>query len=350
MSKPLRPTGYATWAAVGPTNVAEPDSNHKNTGWGISEIPPSSYFNFLQQRYDQWIQYLDTTGNDYGNGIDGSIVLDGVATGGWISGPSGNAYGQLRDAFGVRIAVSSGITYNTYGFKNYCTDTFMATGSAVIAANASSGQGNGAPAAVGIANTLGAGATGAVAGGTANVNGTGGYTALNAFGGAGGGGGAGLPSFNGGAGGGVVAPSAKAGLPNVYDAVSFGQLIAGGTVTLINGGGGGGSAGNTNNFAGGGGDAGGGVLAIAARNISVRSTQNLKALVGNGGTGGTGAGGGGGGGGGFIMLAYQGLLVATGPSLVAAISCGGGFGGISVSSGATGGTGLAGTIKLIPAS
>lgn len=350
MSKPLRPTGYPTWCATGATNVVEPDSTHQNLGWGINEAPPSSFLNFEQQRYDRWIRYLDTVGNDYGNGSDGSANLDGSVSGlAWISGPTGSAYSLFRNVYGIRIGVGSGITYQTNGFLTYCTDTFIATGSAIVAANGPNGVRNGTPGGTGISNTVGGGGAGGNAGGTIVINGTGGSTAINSFGGAGGAGGRGTSQI-GASGGGVVMPSIKLGLPNVYDAVSFGHLIGGGNLALINGGGGGGSAGNCDNSAGGGGGAGGGVLAIAARNISAQSTQNFQALGGNGSTGQSGNGGGGGGGGGFIMLAYQNLFVATGPSFAAAISCAGGLGGISVGGGTAGSTGMPGTIQLIPAS
>lgn len=79
----LRPTSFATWCASGATNLAQPDGTHQGLGWGVGEAPPSSYFNFLQQQYDQWIKYLD----DQRAGILGATLsLAGAYvnfTGGW---------------------------------------------------------------------------------------------------------------------------------------------------------------------------------------------------------------------------------------------------------------------------
>lgn len=55
---PFRPTGYTSWAA-GATNIAEPTDAKKTVGWAINEQPPSSYFNWIQQKSDAWRDYLD---------------------------------------------------------------------------------------------------------------------------------------------------------------------------------------------------------------------------------------------------------------------------------------------------
>jgi hypothetical protein len=59
MGGPVRPSGYVGWGTTGLTNVAEPLDSKKQQGWGVNEQPPSSYFNWIQQKQDQWIQYLD---------------------------------------------------------------------------------------------------------------------------------------------------------------------------------------------------------------------------------------------------------------------------------------------------
>lgn len=59
MGYPVRPSGYMGWGSTGFTNAAEPLDTKKNTGWAIGEKPASSYFNWIQQKQDQWIQYLD---------------------------------------------------------------------------------------------------------------------------------------------------------------------------------------------------------------------------------------------------------------------------------------------------
>ncbi len=52
-----RPSGYVAWASTA-TNVAEPTDAKKAAGWAVSEKPASSYFNWLIQKQDQWIQYM----------------------------------------------------------------------------------------------------------------------------------------------------------------------------------------------------------------------------------------------------------------------------------------------------
>lgn len=59
MGGPVRPSGYVGWGSTGMTNSAEPLDSKKGLGWGVSEKPASSYFNWIQQKQDQWIQYLD---------------------------------------------------------------------------------------------------------------------------------------------------------------------------------------------------------------------------------------------------------------------------------------------------
>jgi hypothetical protein len=55
---PFRPSGYVGWCSTGATNVTEPTDAKKSYGWGVGEKPPSSYFNWIHQKQDQWIQYL----------------------------------------------------------------------------------------------------------------------------------------------------------------------------------------------------------------------------------------------------------------------------------------------------
>jgi hypothetical protein len=62
MGYPVRPSGYPGWGSTGMTNIAEPTDAKKGYGWGVNEQPPSSYFNWLFQIQDQWIQYLDWRG------------------------------------------------------------------------------------------------------------------------------------------------------------------------------------------------------------------------------------------------------------------------------------------------
>lgn len=62
MGGSVRPSGYVGWGSSGATNVVEPTDAKKQVGWGVNEQPPSSYFNWIQQKQDQWIQYLGWIG------------------------------------------------------------------------------------------------------------------------------------------------------------------------------------------------------------------------------------------------------------------------------------------------
>jgi hypothetical protein len=55
----FRPSGYVGWCSTGATNIAEPTDAKKAVGWSTNEQPPSSYFNWIQQKQDAYIQYLD---------------------------------------------------------------------------------------------------------------------------------------------------------------------------------------------------------------------------------------------------------------------------------------------------
>lgn len=58
MGYPVRPSGYVGWGSTGMTNVAEPTDAKKAAGWSVNEQPPSSYFNWIQSKQDEWLQYL----------------------------------------------------------------------------------------------------------------------------------------------------------------------------------------------------------------------------------------------------------------------------------------------------
>lgn len=53
----MRPTLLPEWASS-PTNITEPPSASKASGWGINEAPPSSYMNWLQSTTHDWLKYL----------------------------------------------------------------------------------------------------------------------------------------------------------------------------------------------------------------------------------------------------------------------------------------------------
>lgn len=54
----VRPSGYLGWASSGATNVTEPTDAKKALGWSVNESGRSSYFNWILQKQDEWIQYL----------------------------------------------------------------------------------------------------------------------------------------------------------------------------------------------------------------------------------------------------------------------------------------------------
>ena len=59
MGFPVKPSGFIGWGSTGMTNTAEPLDSKKGTGWGVNEQPASSYFNWIEAKKDEWIQYLD---------------------------------------------------------------------------------------------------------------------------------------------------------------------------------------------------------------------------------------------------------------------------------------------------
>lgn len=75
MSKPVT---VPTWD-TNLTNTLPPDAGHITDGWDFSETPTSTVFNYLQNLYGAWLQYLNN-GNLVGNHtIDGSLVVGNQA-------------------------------------------------------------------------------------------------------------------------------------------------------------------------------------------------------------------------------------------------------------------------------
>jgi hypothetical protein len=93
---PIRPSGLPSWASSA-TNIAEPTDAKKAVGWATNEQPPSSYFNWLQEKTGAWIRYLS-----YDTVIDDDFVFDpGLVRATGTYGSSGNRYG-----WGVTAGVS----------------------------------------------------------------------------------------------------------------------------------------------------------------------------------------------------------------------------------------------------
>lgn len=313
----------------------------------------------------------------FGDGSDGSVVFDGIATvlslvpgpatfalgaqttaGAGSVSPSTQFYNLTRDLHLDNCTINAGVLLATGGFRVFVKGTLTLNG--YIGAPASSG-GNGAAGAAGsagfgkAAGTIGSSGNGGAGGNTSTgvpVNGSAIATGIDAYvagtaaavsgaaatgtaGAAGQGGAGGAHALGGaasGAGGTVSlgAVASVATLHNVFQAVTARGL----TGTLFTGGsGGGGGRGDTTVplGGGGGGGGGGGPVVIFARQFS--GSGLVTAHAGHGGNGFEQAGGGGGGGGGFAVIGY-----ATGSAPTVEVY--GGTGGAGGSSG--GGAGGAG--------
>jgi len=105
-----KPTDIPRWADVG-GDIVNPPSAKKNTGWAISEKPPSQWFNWWQNVVGEWFKWIDArlfdgaTADDFtiqaadktGTDVDGgdSILSGGASTG------SGSSYAALKAAIGL---------------------------------------------------------------------------------------------------------------------------------------------------------------------------------------------------------------------------------------------------------
>lgn len=281
--------------------------------------------------------------NLLGDGSDGALVYDGVAT---ILGvvPAGNTYTLTRDIYATDLTVNVGVTLIPNGFRIFVEDTLLNNG--VISGNgknatgitagastvatgslqtAAGGGGNGR-------STTGAGNGGAGSGGN-NICGSGGGNGGNADGG-----------NLGGLGNTSASPNANTGgfrhiLPFV-----FGRLpgVTSTVLVAMNGSGGGGGGGT--NVGTGTASSGAGGSASIPVIIFCNVLNNQGTISSNGGNGsnatatGDGkAGGGGGGAGGFVGIWYK-TLIAQGT-----VTANGGLLGTGIGGGANGVNGSAGT-------
>ena len=235
----------------------------------------------------------------YGDGSDGAATCDGSATPAGTS-KSGSDYTLTRDVYWSSLAMSTGTTLKTAGFRAFVNGTGTLTGTAHIHADGFAAAG-GAPGAGGgwdIQNAVpGAGAT--LGGGRGGANGGSTLsTIINSMGGAGGAGDSGGPF-------GVTRPVTSLGSPHEIIAATRGWLAgvnssSGGAVTaqgptiLVGGNGGGGGA---NGGANGDGGGGGGVVVVC-----IKTLAGAGKISADGGAGQAGAPNcGGGGGGGFVV-------------------------------------------------
>lgn len=83
MGFPVRPSGYVGWGSSASTGITEPLDAKKQLGFAVSEKPAAQYLNWLLNKQDQWIQYLDWRSrlrpavyDDFVRGV-GNFVVDG---------------------------------------------------------------------------------------------------------------------------------------------------------------------------------------------------------------------------------------------------------------------------------
>lgn len=153
--------GFPGWAsgtaAVG--NITAPPDAQKNTGWIVNQIPPSSYFNWLDNLSYQWLRHLKEDLNnaetfavreeflgptltnpgffnqvlgspsmtpDFGNTAFGALVIRPPANQGFsvstVGGPNRRAdlVGEARVRYPTMgMSAASNILFGSYGFRLY---------------------------------------------------------------------------------------------------------------------------------------------------------------------------------------------------------------------------------------
>lgn len=306
----------------------------------------------------------------FGNGADGAIVFDGVATitlrtdrvsnssatsGGMSLAPVASVYTLEGDLFCTDVTIAVGVEVRTAGFAIFCTGTFTNNGTygeKGVTGTASGGVGGGAGGSraaqtermFSFGSSGGAGGSVAVPTGVAGTSVTGGpiYQASPTLangsklaggtmqGGCGGDNDAGTGGA--GSGGNTGAPQSN----NFYEliAVFLGRSHISTSVLRCGAasGGGGGRGGAVGG--GGGGGEGSPNVGIFARSIVGAGT--IRAQGGDGGAGNSDGGGGGGGGGGAVVI-----VTASAFPLPVTVSVTGGVGGdAGANQGKSGGTGL----------
>jgi hypothetical protein len=286
-------------------------------------------------------------GTMFGDGSDGTVLLDGSFAAPPGMSKAGSIYSLTRDFYASSVSVLGAATQLKFnGFRLFVRNNLTTSGGASVNAD-------------GVTATIGLGALGQPAGtvnGTsaqggatsppgAAINGVAATNITNAFGGAGGAGGnVTVPSaFTGGAGGTVTIPTGNGSLRNLsLSHLGYWVSLAGGAITqtpYVGGAGGGSGANGIAANSGGGGGGGAGIGACFARVIQLAAAGDIRAVGGGGAPGQSSQGGGGGGGGGGVLLLGYG---SSNVSFSSAVNTAGGAGGAGNggTAGATGGTGL----------
>lgn len=287
----------------------------------------------------------------FGNGSDGALNFDGVATP--IAGAtlSGSTYTMSRPIHATTITIASGVILNPGGHIIHAQGAITGLGKiARNGGNAAANVGGAASATAGDTWLPGgnAGVNGGTAGGTnsagqaacpgvfTNTGGGGGLANTNGTAGTGpgkGGGGGGSATAIGGAAGGISFGSVREFDWETDTCWDRGRDLLNAVFTCGSAGGSGGGNGAGN--VGGGSGASGGWIAIKCRSISV----TVEAIGGNGGNAsGVNAGGGGAGCGGVIFVQYAEGSAPT-------VSVNGGTGGNGTGTGGNGGNGSVGVSR-----
>lgn len=267
----------------------------------------------------------------FGDGSDGSVTFDGVATFPNFATLVGSTYTLTRDMFATQVTINSGITVITASWRIFCTGTITVLGHMNNSGTSASASGG---AAAGPTNALDGGAVG---GNGTTTTGQGGQFFANTR--ATGGSGAGGNGASGSGGGGVGISGATSFLRSV-GTILTGVWLGNDNPNHFCGGPGGGGGGGDGTNAGGGGGAGGGIVALIAHNINIANNSIVRADAGNGANAAAGNSGGGGGGGGGIIIGYS-LSPWT---LIGIVTVNGGIGGAGIGTGTAGTSGTAGTI------
>ena len=278
----------------------------------------------------------------FGQGRDGALAFDGVATPVGGAMLVGSTYTLVRDLAATTVTIATGVSVNTAGFKIRVSGKLQLVGTASIQYNGNAASGL-TPGSAVSGGTCGGGTAGGTGRSTSAAGGAGGNQAT-CLGGAGGTGGAaagGSPA--GGGGGGATAAAATSGDVRDPPGLETGRLWTATAVVVPSGGAGGGGGGHDGvSGVSGGGGSGAGTIYIACDEI-----DNAGSITATGGAGaaatGTDNGGGGGGGGGHILLVYR----ATSGSGLGTVTAAGGAGGALSGAGAVGSAGSTGTVYTV---
>lgn len=277
----------------------------------------------------------------YGDGSDGSAVLDGTNTFSWAS-KSGNIYTLTQDVQLTTLDIDAGKTLETAGYKIKCSVSSNYDGSLLRVGNAGVGTTGGVAKSAGTLIGTTAGGAGATTGGS--TGGNGGNT-THSLGGAGGAGGSASSCTLGSCAAGTAGTATAAITPMIYGvpAHTMFDFDPAGVQVYEGGAGGAGGEGASNGgqrSSSGAGGGGGGVIFLASLVVTVGAAGIISASGGAGGNGNNeradspGGGGGGGGGGAVVIITHSytnsGSVIADGGAAGAGPGTAGSVGGAGV--------------------